>query len=86
MENQGFHGAIYTGEGSVNLREFQARQENPSNLDLCEDELFNDLFPRNSKESEMEKEKGNAHYVSKIGHNAPKTAWKATEHKMSLTF
>ena len=58
MENQGFHGSIYTGEGSVNLREFQARQENPTNLDLCEDELFDEIFPRNPKESELEKEKG----------------------------
>ena len=58
MENQGFHGSIYTGEGSVNLREFQARQENPTNLDLCEDELFDEIFPRNPKQSDLEKEKG----------------------------
>lgn len=38
---------FYSDENSVNLREFQRDQQNPNpnNLDLCDDDLFDDLFP-----------------------------------------
>lgn len=55
-----FRNEFYGGEGSVNLREFRGNGGLGSgnagnNLDLCDDDLFEDLFPSTSKEIELGK-------------------------------
>ena len=56
-----FCNEFYAGEGSVNLREFRGNGglgnsgNAGNNLDLCDDDLFEDLFPSNPKEMELGK-------------------------------
>ena len=44
---------FYSEENSVNLSQFNREEPASQNLDMCDDDLFNDLFPSNKDQGKF---------------------------------